>query len=158
MGGISRQAAHHLVIAALEERRTQLAEDADDVRELELERIDRLFRRMLERLDSPRNDVPERTVGAIVKLMERRAALLGLDAPKDWRLGGLPGAPPLATSGGLDLTKMSVEDLMKLEELWSKYAAPLPNSAAPATPLPALGPGEVIVETVVEKSGGIVEP
>lgn len=73
--GISIPSAHALVMTALERIRTVTAEDAAKVRELELERINAI----VDKLWAQRSD--PRTADTLLRAIERRSKLLGLDAP-----------------------------------------------------------------------------
>src|SRR4051812_37007506 len=69
------QAAHALVMSALEQIRTVTAEDAAKVRELELERLTGIYDALWPKRGDPQ------AAGALVRVGERRSRLLGLDAP-----------------------------------------------------------------------------
>ena len=74
---ISKQAAHGLVVAALDEVRAKIAETAPQVLTMELERLDSLWRTVYP-------EAKRGNLGAVdrsLRIMERRARLLGLDAP-----------------------------------------------------------------------------
>lgn len=74
LGWRTRQAAFEAVSRALADT---VAEPAEDVRKLELMRLDRL-----ERLLWPRAEAGDpKAVTGLLKVQERRAKLLGLDAP-----------------------------------------------------------------------------
>lgn len=75
--GISHPAAYQHVKAALREIAEQSAETAEEIVNLELERIDRA----MVGLDPKIADGDEKAVQAMVKLMDRRARYLGLDSP-----------------------------------------------------------------------------
>lgn len=53
---------------------------ADEVRLLELDRLDTWLARLEDQLDN--GEAPERVVPVLLKVQERRARLLGLDAPE----------------------------------------------------------------------------
>lgn len=72
--GVSKQAAHHLVLAVLAATRRRTAEVAEDVRDLEVARLDALVGALWDKREDPR------VADSILKTMERRAKLLGLDA------------------------------------------------------------------------------
>jgi hypothetical protein len=74
LGYRGKSGAYQAVISAL--RRT-LQEPADEVRKLELTRLDRAQRTAWERMLHGDLDA----LGKVLKVMERRARLLGLDAP-----------------------------------------------------------------------------
>lgn len=84
--GCSVTQAHRDVAAAL---KLTLQEPADDVRALEVERLDNMLRALW-------RDVSAGNHGAIdraLRVMERRAKLLGLDAPTRTETTGANGAP-----------------------------------------------------------------
>jgi hypothetical protein len=96
---VSTATAYSYVMEALKET---LREPADELRTLELERIDRLALALWPRAVGERESVDGRivvhpadlrAVDRVVKLMERRAALLGLDAPQKLEQSGSNGGP-----------------------------------------------------------------
>jgi len=102
--GIDVHRAHTLVIEALDELMVQSTESAEQVKVLELQRLDDLLDRLLMKMALQRREmltangqkvqVPnpdENTVAAILKVMERRAKMLGLDAPQE--IVGAGGGP-----------------------------------------------------------------
>lgn len=82
----SRQAAFDAVSRALD--RTE-REPADALRRLDLERLDVLWQ--IQFLNAQGGDV--QALAACMKIMERRAKLLGLDAPDKKEVTGADGAP-----------------------------------------------------------------
>ena len=74
-------------------------DNAEDVLVLELERLDR----MIKGLDVRASQGDPKAVLATVKLMERRAKYLGLDAPTK-----------LEHSGSIDVTQMTDEELRRV--------------------------------------------
>lgn len=85
VGYASPSGAYKAVTTALKKT---LQEPADEVRRLELERLDRLFRGVWEQATSGDTSALDRAL----KIMNRRAELLGLDAPEkhDVTSGGEP--------------------------------------------------------------------
>lgn len=75
--GITRQAAYELVKRELEDIRAHTQDDVETVRALELERLDRLFAGSY----AAAAGGDPKALASIMKVMERRARLLGLDAP-----------------------------------------------------------------------------
>lgn len=73
--GISKQAAHSLVLETLDETRIKTAEAVAQVRELEVARIDAIVAKLWAQRGDPR------TADTILRAIDRRARLLGLDAP-----------------------------------------------------------------------------
>jgi predicted transcriptional regulator len=74
--GVTAQCAHHHVTETLRISREQTAEITDQVRDLELKRIDL----MLKALHARANRGDEKAIETTIKLMARRTAYLGLDA------------------------------------------------------------------------------
>lgn len=75
--GVSGQAAHKMVVKALAEIARQTAESAEQLRQMELQRLDALQASLWG--DAMKGD--EQKVDRVLRVMARRAALLGLDAP-----------------------------------------------------------------------------
>ena len=75
--GISRQAAWMLVKKSLEATRKETGESADLLRELELQRLDKLYLAMNKQAEQGNQGAVDRCI----RIMERRARLVGLDAP-----------------------------------------------------------------------------
>jgi hypothetical protein len=73
--GVSHEAARGYVIAALEESAARTDLKADQLRDIELARIDEVLRGLWSSKDEPQ------TASVIIRLGERRSKLLGLDAP-----------------------------------------------------------------------------
>lgn len=81
--GICKSAAHKRVKTALQEMVVELDESTEELRQLELERLDRMQLALWPA--ALRGDVS--AVNAIMRIMGRRAALTGIDVPLeiDWR-------------------------------------------------------------------------
>lgn len=75
--GISKQAAHTLVVNALRDTNAQTAEVADELRRLELERLDTAQAAIWEAV--LKGDV--QAVDRFVRISKRRGELTGIDAP-----------------------------------------------------------------------------
>jgi hypothetical protein len=73
--GITRQRAHQLVKASLDETWTKLGEDANQLRAMEVKRTEALLVGLWPNRQQPRY------ADTILRILERRARLLGLDAP-----------------------------------------------------------------------------
>lgn len=100
------------VQAEMEALRGLATTQAEAVKELELQRLDRLLAK-LEAHGLKRGD--HRAVSAAVRISERRAKLLGLDAPT--KLAGHDGGPLVPAA---DLSKLSPADLDALEAVLAK--------------------------------------
>ena len=91
--GVSPQTAYRDVQTALGELATLQHRKAEKLRELELERCDKLTLALWPKVKSG----DEKAVRAVVAIMERRAKLLGLDAPTKLEHGGADGQPLVFT-------------------------------------------------------------
>ena len=108
LGYRSASGAFNAVKAAL---KATLREPADELRELEAARLDAMLLPLWRRVQSG----DERAVDRVLRIMERRARLLGLDAPTRGELSG-PDGKPLA----FDLSMLSDEELKILERIQAK--------------------------------------
>jgi hypothetical protein len=102
--GVSYQTAYRDVQTALGELAALQAGKAEQLRELEVERCDKLTMALWPKARSG----DEKAVRAIVAVMDRRAKLLGLDAPTQLAHAGTNGEPITFT---LKLTKPHDLDL-----------------------------------------------
>lgn len=75
--GISGEGARKCVVRAMDRLRPVVEERAEEVRELELARLDIATQGLMPKVE----DGNAQAVDKLVKVMERRARLLGLDAP-----------------------------------------------------------------------------
>lgn len=75
--GISIQGASDCVKRALERLKTEVRESAEDVRQIELERLDK----MLAIAESAAEAGDLSAIDRVLRIQERRAKYLGLDAP-----------------------------------------------------------------------------
>lgn len=92
--GIGKSQAHRLVAAGLEGARAQIAASSTDLKAEELSRLDGMLEGIWRK--ARRGDV--QAIDRVLKIGERRARLLGLDAPVRTALeGGGEGAPAIAT-------------------------------------------------------------
>lgn len=91
--GVCKAQAFKLVRKGLEETRLQIAGSADTLRSEELARLDGMLQKVYPR--AARGDLA--AVDRVLKIGERRARLLGLDAPTRTALEGTEGAPPIST-------------------------------------------------------------
>ena len=90
--GISMQAAHKHVKKHLQQIAEKTDEDAREVLKLELARLDQMLLGLYQNAKSGK----EGAVDRVLKIMERRAKLLGIDAPSRRELSG-PNGDPLPT-------------------------------------------------------------
>lgn len=82
--GISQPGAYKAVKRALSRLTAQTDEAADEVRRLELERLDGMLPVMWTQAKQGNQGAVDR----VLRIMERRARLLGLDAPAEVKIGG----------------------------------------------------------------------
>ena len=80
--GVTKQAAYKHVKKALDAMNDTIREQADDVRNIEVERLDKLWFVMYKQALSGNQGAVDRCL----KIMDRRAKLLGLDAPEKTEL------------------------------------------------------------------------
>lgn len=75
--GLSESGAHGCVTRALKALRAEAAESAEDVRDLELQRLDRML--TIAEAAAEAGDLS--AIDRVLRIQERRAKYLGLDAP-----------------------------------------------------------------------------
>lgn len=85
--GLGKTQAWRLVHGALQSAKKKIAEDVEKVRDIEVRRLDALLVSLWPKKADPQ------TAATILKLMERRSRLLGLDAPDKRELSGPQGTP-----------------------------------------------------------------
>jgi hypothetical protein len=109
--GITRQRAHQLVTKGLDEARTQIAASGDEVRAEELARLDGLLEKFYPMAAKGDLHAGDR----VLKIGERRAKLLGLEAPVRIEATGRDGAPiEVSSSVTIDPAKLSTATLREL--------------------------------------------
>ncbi len=92
--GIGKSTAHRLVEAGMADARAQITASADDLKAQELSRLDGLLLKLYP--SAANGDL--QAIDRVIKIGERRAKLLGLDAPVRTALqGGGDDAPPVST-------------------------------------------------------------
>ena len=87
--GYSEQRAHQVITKALSNLNLECVEAATEVTRLELERLDSLWLSAWQAVKG--GDM--QTINACIRIMDRRAKLLGLDAPAKQELTGPEGGP-----------------------------------------------------------------
>jgi hypothetical protein len=103
--GIGKSQAHRLVQAGLEDARAQIGAEANELKSEEISRLDA----MLAGLWPDARKGQQGAVDRVLKIMERRAKLLGLDAPLKLAHGGDPNAPPMKSEHVHMLTDADLE-------------------------------------------------
>jgi hypothetical protein len=120
--GISVGRAHQCVMEALAEMREQTHEAAAHVRDMELARLDVEWFHIEGKHDP-------RSLDSKLKIMERRAKLLGLDAPVESRVGGSLDAPPIMVMDARELLRQKLDDMERRQAAMPTPA--LTNGDAP---------------------------
>lgn len=115
--GIGTTSAHRLVTRAVVETRKAIAEDVNEMRALELSRLDALLGGLW--ADARRGHLG--AIDRVLRIMERRAKLLGLDAP-------LKGARTSSTADdyehGVTSYVVPVPPTMSLEDWLRRFNPP----------------------------------
>lgn len=106
--GVSVSRAHDLVTGAYRQLREELSETADDALQLDLSRLDGLLRAHWPRAVGAGAEPPDpKSAEVVLKMIDRRARLLGLDAPTktegSLRLSALSDSELIAKARQLDL-------------------------------------------------------
>jgi hypothetical protein len=96
-----------------------LKEPAEELRTLELERLDAMLLPLWRRVQNG----DEKAVDRVLRIAERRAKLLGLDAPTRRELSGPDGGPIESEVTYEDLSRLSDAELSALEQMHAKLAA-----------------------------------
>lgn len=126
--GMSVSNAHLLVTEGLNELRSQNEELTEELRRVELARLDAMLLALWERRKEAR------VADSILRIMERRSKLLGLDAPMKWEGSG-PGGGPIPVSGSFDLRNLTIDELRQLEKIVERAGVVLqPPAATPQLP------------------------
>jgi hypothetical protein len=84
--GISGQAAHQIVQRVLARKRKETNEIGEEVRDLEIERLDKMLAILSERIEDDPGDY--QAMDRVFRIAERRARLLGLDMPEKHEVHG----------------------------------------------------------------------
>lgn len=125
--GVSKATAWRLVTDALQEQITLTRESAEELRALELARLDDLWRRMYPALPSQKVDLA--TGRLLLRISMQRSVLLGLPVLR------LPfGGDDLPVAGDVDLSRLELDELRTFERLLlvAQGAQPAPVRLDPA--------------------------
>lgn len=136
--GISPSTAHDYVTEGLNEVEQRNDEATEEVRRLELQRLDAIFLKLWPKPPQGSSTIPKldpRTADTLLRVMERRAKLLGLDAPTKWEGSGPGGGPLPLAAAALDLSKLSLPQLRQLESIY-REAGLLPATTPDSTASP----------------------
>ena len=91
--GISEASAYTYVKDAYAELNRVQNESAEALREQELDKLDELEQRLSDLLPDAEADAVTKLTGQLLRIAERRAKLLGLDAPTRTQVTGDDGGP-----------------------------------------------------------------
>jgi len=138
LGYTSASAARKDLIRALEQNRDEEAAEISTYRQQENERLDALLEAAWPRATQPHpvfskdgqvvgEEIDMRAVDTVLRLMDRRAKLNGLDAPVRNEVTGADGGP-------LALSSASPEDLAALIAASSRLDQDTPPNSATSTP------------------------
>lgn len=116
---VSRSRAYQLVLEGLEVIKEQIRGEAGVLIALEVERLDNLL------LGLWRDRTKPRVVDSILRILERKHKLQGLDAPTRIEASGLGGTSIQVNN---HLSKISDEDLEFLSQLSNKYGLAVDQS------------------------------
>ena len=105
LGYANAKGAHKAVASAM---KLTLCEPAEELRELEVARLDAMLLALWRRVQSG----DEKAIDRALKIAERRAKLLGLDAPQRLEQAG-PEGGPVQHEYCYDFSNLSDEDLMR---------------------------------------------
>ncbi len=105
--GVSIGAAHGYVEQAMTDARDQIKADAAEIKAEEISRLDGMLLGLWD--FAKEGDV--QAIDRVLKIMERRAKLLGLDAPVRVGHGGDADAPPISLQ---EIKSLSDADLERL--------------------------------------------
>ena len=111
---LTKSRCHQLVTEAMADVKITINEDAHFVVELELERLDTLLTSLWSNRDNPRN------ADSILRVMERKHKLLGIEAPTRIEQTGANG-DPIKIQAMANLSRWETKDLETLSKLDNKY-------------------------------------
>lgn len=110
--GVAKSTAHELIVKGLNAIKDDIKTDASTLVALEVERLDALLRSLWANKDNPRH------ADTILKIMERKAKLQGLDAPTRIEQSGVNGNPiQLQAIPVIDWSKATDEEIKIAKEL-----------------------------------------
>lgn len=132
---VSVETAHSDVMAELSALSEITQAHAEDVRALEIRRLDDLQVNITNIL---RTGATPRAIDSAIRLSERRAKMLGLDAPAKRQVSGPDGMP----LGGIGITQQTIDEreeflIVKMNELLDNVAKRLRGDVDEPAPEPA---------------------
>jgi hypothetical protein len=152
---LSHSRAYEIVIGRLQEIRSLNLELVEELRTLELARLDDMWRRMYPSPETPNAKIDAPTALALLRIVRERRAIAGLDVAPRF----LPPVPEVPFTGAFDLDNaaLTLEDLQDLERVTMRAMGldptnevlPAPGSSA-ETPRPALAAVSAAAESFIE--------
>jgi hypothetical protein len=119
--GYSYRSVYNFIQEGLARRRDVTNELAAQLRKLQLERLDRIYAAHAPTVDSAKSAT------IMLKVLEREAKLLGIDAPQAIVF------PPVVPEQPYDLSRLNVEELRALRSLLAKCATATEESSRDET-------------------------
>lgn len=116
--GVTTSNAHKYVRRAIGRQLTRVDELSAEVRQLELDRLDRLLRGIWPQASGGNLQAIDR----VLRIMERRAGILGTDAPKKYAPTGADGE---TLQGATAVAVLAVPATLSVEE-WQALVQPAP--------------------------------
>jgi hypothetical protein len=121
LGYASEAGARKAIHAALDGVRSESGETVERMRRLEQIRLDELTMILEIRIDDAGEDFSLRDVDALLRIMDRRARLLGLDAPRgSGRSGWASVAPPETAQ---EVRELLIRQIMEMKSRKAAEAA-----------------------------------
>ena len=111
--GVSNGRVNQLLHEGVAELNASCMSNAEDVRRIEAERLDKIFVALFANRNDPR------TADTLLRTMERRSKLFGLDAPTRQEIAG-PNQGPVKVTQSLE--QLTNEELEQLNQILSKAA------------------------------------
>lgn len=120
---VTRSRAYAIVSNAIATKEYETKELANEVRAIELERLNEMTLRLRNAIINEDPTEPQfQAYQTLLKVMERRSKMLGLDASTSVNLSGINGSPiAIQAYGSVDYSKWETKDLETLQEMGSKY-------------------------------------
>jgi DNA-binding Lrp family transcriptional regulator len=116
--GVSESRVRNLIARALEESAAVAAETVEQIRQLDLDRLDDLERRIAKRIENaPESKSIAPDVSALLSVMDRRARMLGVDAPSRSLSVHVSASAAGASAAAAALRSASDEELAALASL-----------------------------------------
>jgi hypothetical protein len=142
--GVDVKTAHGYVTETMAEIREHNVEKGKELKEFELQKLDTVILGLWPKKNEPR------VADTILRYLERRHKLIGLDAPVRWEGSG-PGGGPIPVEGSFDLRNLTTEELVQLMTLQQ-------NALARGTQVPESLPAGEVQPPREEQPAGNTQP